>query len=224
MSYDLDDKNVTFLMTNQALAAEQKYFLENPDSLIPSFMEEIREMGFEFKSSAQIIGFMPNYKSIILPIVIRYYQKSSVQNERLYFLKFFRFRGLVEVVQMLLDNFYVSKNPTEQWSIADCLYTIKASEYAEDYLKIISDNQYGISRQMIVLLVGELKIHTAIPILIPLLDDPDVTGQAISALGKFKKKEFTSLFTRFLCHKKAYYRNEAKKALQQLEEFGTDST
>ena len=51
----------------------ENYYKKHPDSLIPSFENELRKAGFEFEISNQTLGFMPRNKKIILPIAIKYY-------------------------------------------------------------------------------------------------------------------------------------------------------
>ena len=50
---------------------------------------------------------------------------------------------------------------TDKWAIGDCLYQIRSKKYIDDYLKIISDSSYGKDRQMVILLVGKLRIGAA---------------------------------------------------------------
>ena len=200
---------------------KEAYYKEYPDSLVFQFENELREQGFVFEISQQAIGFMPKYKERILPIAIKYYQEAKrlgKENEQNFFIKFFHFKGLVEVVPMLLEDFCLSetKNLT-QWFIADCLYQIRSKSYINEYVEIISNAAYGANRQMIILLLGKLKAEAAIPTLISLLDDEEVRMQTICALGDFKREEFRPYFEQFVNEKHSGWRKNAKAALKKLE-------
>ena len=197
---------------------DKRYYAEHPDSLIPPFEAELRELGYEFEVSSQIPGFLPKHKALLLPIIIRYYKMATLKNEKSYFMGLFQHKGFEEVVPMLLDDFYSGDPIIDRWAIGDRLYTIRSKKYTEDYLKIIANPVYSRSRQMIVLLIGKLKVEEAIPILIELLDDDDVRGHAIIALGEYKREGLRKHFIRFQEYKNSYIRKEALKALKKLEQ------
>lgn len=66
--------NTDNLRIRHTKEAAERYYRENPDSLIPLFEKELRELGFDFEVSGQTSGFIPKYKKDILPIAVRYYQ------------------------------------------------------------------------------------------------------------------------------------------------------
>lgn len=69
--------NTDNLRIRHTKEAAERYYRENPDSLIPLFEKELRELGFDFEVSSQTFGFIPKYKKDILPIAVRYYQVSK---------------------------------------------------------------------------------------------------------------------------------------------------
>ncbi|MBQ5649182.1 MAG: HEAT repeat domain-containing protein, partial [Clostridia bacterium] len=119
---------------------------------------------------------------------------------------------------MLLED-YRSLEATDsvQWDISDCLYTIRAMKYVDEYIELISDKRYGSNRKMLILLLGERKVEKAIPVLIRLLDDEDVRLHAISALGYFKREEFRPYFERYSGERKAGYGKYARQAIKKLD-------
>ncbi|MBP3415162.1 MAG: HEAT repeat domain-containing protein [Clostridia bacterium] len=223
MGFDDINKDPALLRAwiDRAKAEEETHRKENPDSLIPLFENELRELGFEFEISNQTLGFMPKHKKTILPIAVKYYQLAKQQqryNEQDHFLSFFHFKGFDEVIPMLIEDFHSPMTPDiTRWFIADRLYQIRSKHYVDEYLKIISNSQYGINRQMLILLVGKLKVEKAIPILIDLLEDEDVRLHAICALGDFKKEEFRPYFERFKDSKQPGWRKYSNAALKKLD-------
>lgn len=197
---------------------EKKYFAEHPDSLIPLFEKELRNLGFLFDIAQQTYQFMPKHKKIILPIAVKYYQQAKYDNEKNFFIGFFHFKGFDEVIPMLLNDFYAPvTSELTRWFIADCLYQIGSKKHIDDYLKIISNITFGKNRQMIILLVGKLKIEDAIPALIALLEDEEVRLQAIIALSDFKQEELRPYFKRFENASNFGWRKYAKAALKKLD-------
>jgi HEAT repeat protein len=76
----------------------------------------------------------------------------------------------------------------------------------------------GEARQMVVLGLAKLtKDKRAVPVLLALLDDPDVTGSAIMALGKLKAVKARDRLQQFLDHPEPFYRTEARKALNKIK-------
>jgi len=70
---------------------------------------------------------------------------------------------------------------------------------------------------MLALSLGNMKNQRAEDVLIDLLDDDEVAGHAIIALGKLKSKKAYPAIKRFLIHPKSWVRNEAKKALAKID-------
>lgn len=204
----------------EVVEQEKQYLQSHPNSLIPLFSQELREIGFEFDFYHQIKCFLPKHKKTMSPIILKYYYRAKaakMENEQLFFMGFLRYRGMDEVVPDLLAEYRSPQSSeTVRWVISDSLYAICSSKYAKDYIDIINNPDYGINRQMIVLLVGKLHIENAIPALIKLLEDDFVCLHAIIALGDFKREELRPIFERFSCDNHSGKRNYAKKALKKL--------
>ena len=208
-------------LIERAKEAANDYYNKHPDSLIPSFENELRKIGFEFEISNQMLGFMPSNKKTILPIAIKYYQLAKKQNkvdEQNHFLGFFHFKGIEEVIPMLIEDYYSEKTQDlTRWFISDCIYQIRSKNFVKEYLDIVSNKKFGRNRQMVVLLLGKLKEESAISTLIDLLEDEEVCLQAINALGDFKREEFRCYFERFQNSTHPGWRKYAKNALKKLD-------
>lgn len=215
------ESNVIKMRIHNEKEAAERYYIENPDSLIPLFERELRELGFDFEVSSQTFGFIPKYKKDILPIAVRYYQlakKHKKTNEQMHFMGFFRIKGFDDIVPMLLEDYYSKEaDDLTRWFISDCLYCIRSKKFIREYQKISSNKLFGINRQMIVLLLGKLKDDTSVPILIALLEDEEVRLQAICALGEYKRESFRCYFERFKDDTHPGWRKYARAALKKLD-------
>lgn len=215
------ESNVIKMRIHNEKEAAERYYIENPDSLIPLFERELRELGFDFEVSSQTFGFIPKYKKDILPIAVRYYQlakKLKKTNEQIHFMGFFRIKGFDDIVPMLLED-YCSEETDDltRWFISDCLYYIRSKKFIREYQIISSNRLFGINRQMIVLLLRKLKDDTSVPILIALLEDEEVRLQAICALGEYKRESFRCYFERFKDDTHPGWRKYARAALKKLD-------
>ena len=216
-NYDINSKPRLVKRFIKAYKAEEKKLSKDPDSVLTDFKQELLNLGFRFQVLNQAESLMPKYKDAVLPIVIKYYKKATLKNEKTYLLGWFHYKGLDEVVPMLLEDYYSDSSNVDKWAIGDRLYQIRSKKYIDDYIKIVSDSSYGYDRQMVVLLLGKLKVEESIPILIDLLDDEQVQLHAIIALGQFKREEFRPLFERFQNSTKSGLRKYAKEALKKLD-------
>lgn len=215
-NYDINSNpDLVKHMLEQYKASEEQ-MKKNSDSILPAFKQELLNLGFNFQVLNQAESLLPKYKDTVLPVVIKYYKMAKLKNEKQYLLGWFHHKGLEEVVPMLLKDYCSNNSDIDKWAIGDRLYQIRSKKYIDDYLKIISDSSYGQDRQMVILLVGKLKVEAAIPILIDLLEDEGVRLQAIVALGDFKREDLRPYFERFQNAKHPGWRKYAKAALKRL--------
>lgn len=215
-----NNPNMIKMWLDNEKVAEEQYYKENTDSLIPLFENELISLGLEFETSNQAVSFIPKHKKMILPIATKYYQlakKLEKPNEQNYFMRFLCIKGLDDVIPMLLEDYYFEKTADlTRWFISDCIYQIRSKNFVKEYLDIVSSRMFGRNRQMIVLLLGKLKEESAISILIDLLEDEEVRLHAICALGEFKREEFRCHFERFQNSTHPGWRKYAKAALKKL--------
>lgn len=103
------------------------------------------------------------------------------------------------------------------WAIGNALSVVADDSVAVDIIELVQDIQYGRSRQMLAIALGNMKKADVQDVLINLLDDKDVVGHAIIALGKIKSKKAYELLAKYENHPMTWIRNEAKKARIRIE-------
>ncbi len=122
-----------------------------------------------------------------------------------------------DVLGPLITEF---KNPSlshsVRWAIGNALEVVADDSRARDLIELATERKYGTARQMIVLGLAKLKDADSIRALLELLNDPEVEGHAIIALGKRRATHATPLIERFLGHPNTWIRREAKKALARI--------
>jgi HEAT repeat protein len=108
-------------------------------------------------------------------------------------------------------------NPGLQWAIGNALSVVADDEILNDIIGLIQEKQYGKAREMLVIALGNMKTPDVETFLIGLLNDQDLVGYAIMALGKIKSKNARPLIESFTHHPKAWIRKEAIKAIKRID-------
>ncbi len=117
-------------------------------------------------------------------------------NERMLIFEVLTLAKYCDVVEILLTEFW-RKECEDRWGIGDLLYNTACKQYYEQYVAIAKDSEFGVDRQMVVLIFGKLKLATAKSLLISLLNDPTVYGHALDSLSKICSKNDLPIFLRF---------------------------
>jgi HEAT repeat protein len=105
-----------------------------------------------------------------------------------------------------------------RWAAGNALHEVADNNVFEELLEIAEDRSCGPDRQMVVLGLGRFKDPRTVDVLIGLLDDEDVAGHAISALGKLRDPRSRTALEPFVEHPRTWWRNAAKKALARIKE------
>ena len=127
-------------------------------------------------------------------------------------------KGIVN--EVLISEYH--KYPEEglfyfyRWVIGNAFTVIITNKDEDNIINIVSNKNNGKSRQMFVQALKAVKSTRVENILIDLLDDNDVTGHAIYALGCLKSQKAKAKIEIFLNDKSAYLRRSAKKALKKI--------
>jgi HEAT repeat protein len=130
-------------------------------------------------------------------------------------------RGIAE--DTLLDEFQKiqpDEPPPKQmlkWATGNALSVVGTDKSFGRLAALVRDKRHGKAREMLAVTLGNMKNPAAVDVLIELLDDDEVAGHALMALGKLKAQKARSHIEGFLNHPKAWVRKEASKALVKLD-------
>jgi HEAT repeat protein len=70
---------------------------------------------------------------------------------------------------------------------------------------------------MLAVALGNMRDPRAVDVLVELLDDEEIAGHALMALGKLKARAAMPAIRRFLEHPKPWFRKEAERALAKIQ-------
>ncbi len=105
------------------------------------------------------------------------------------------------------------------WGIGNCIEitTNSDSHFLPTYKSIVGNKSHGTSRQMIVLALSKFKKDDVEDLLLELLDDPQVSGHAVMALGRIKSAKSTPLLMEMKKSAQPWVRREAEKSIRAIE-------
>lgn len=103
-----------------------------------------------------------------------------------------------------------------RWTVGMALEAVADDSVFDDLVTIARDKSYGTARKMVVLALGRTKNPNAAAVLVELLEDDEVAGHAVAALGKLKARDARVAIERLLEHGSPLVRKEAKKALARI--------
>ena len=104
-----------------------------------------------------------------------------------------------------------------KWAIANTLSVVARDPVFEEIAALACEKQHGKAREMLAVALGNMKDSRAIDVLVKLLNDDEVAGHALMALGKLKAAKAKPAIERFLDHPKPWVRKEAERALRKIE-------
>lgn len=122
----------------------------------------------------------------------------------------------------LIDYFrnYIATNRSEEgakWAVGNALSIVADDSVFDDLVEIARDKRHGGARDVLPRALANIRKPIVVDILIEFLEDEDMAGRAISALGKLRAKKAKRKIERFLSHPKAWVRTEAKRALAKID-------
>jgi hypothetical protein len=103
-----------------------------------------------------------------------------------------------------------------RWTMGNALDVLEDDSCFEELVELVRDRHFGKATQMVVLGLGKSKKPEAAEVLLGLVDDPDVDGHAVKALGRLKAPAARAALERKLDDSRAWVRGEARKALAKL--------
>jgi HEAT repeats len=104
-----------------------------------------------------------------------------------------------------------------RWAVGNALEVVGDDSVIEDMMSFAEDRKYGMARQMVVVGLGKSRDPRVVKVLTRLLDDEEVAGHSIMALGKLGATIARPRIEAFSHHEKAWLRKEAKKALDRID-------
>lgn len=118
----------------------------------------------------------------------------------------------------LIEEFRKAEGDEIRWAIANGLAVTADDAVFEDLVQLVGDKAYGKAREMLALALGNMQAPRAITVLLDLLDDEQMVGHAVAALGKLNAPAARVRLKDLTQHPIDWVRKEAKKALASIDQ------
>lgn len=181
-------------------------------------LKDLSDLGYVFENINQIKKIGPKDK-VVIPVLLRHLQSITDEGDKEFLVRCLTVKGYTEVVPILLKEFWESNDGLYKWAIGNSLNIIQDRGSLPELVKIARHMEHGDARQMVVLAIGKLGGQKEVPLLLELLQDMDVAGHAISAIGRLKDPTLIPYLEPLVSHDSTWIRNEAKKAIKKLEKI-----
>jgi hypothetical protein len=184
---------------------------------------DLVKAGFPVESVSALFNDRLDYRSA-MPILLEWLPKLSNQDVKEEVVRALSVKwAKPDAAPLLVREFRRAEDSSEagiRWAIGNALEVVADDVVFDDLVGIAQDRGCGMARQMIVVALGNMKNPRAVDVLLGLLDDEEVLGHAIMALGKLKAREARTAIERYLDHPKSWVRKEAKKATAKIDKAG----
>jgi len=191
---------------------------EKEDRLkVIQLLGELRKLGYKFDNPNQLKSLKLKDKKLI-PLLLKYLHEFKASNFKDWIVGALKVKGFNDATEDLIKEFFTAANSkVDKWSIGDAFSVIQDKRFEDQYINIVKNKNYGTDRQMVVIALGKIKSEKALPTLLSLLEDEDINGHVVMALGYYKKTELVKYLTPFLDHMKTWIKKEAKKSIAKIE-------
>ncbi len=184
-------------------------------------VNDIRKKGYIISHYNEIDQILNSKtKKDLVPILISHLKKTDYELHKQFLVRRLGVKGFIEVTEYLLKEFKKPKSGLSyRWAIGNSLSLILDKKYENDYIEIIQNKEYGTARKMIVITLGKIRSQRAISVLLDLLNDEDIDGHIIVALGYYKDSNLIQYIEPFLKHENRWIRKEAEKSIKKLSKY-----
>ncbi|WP_291125323.1 HEAT repeat domain-containing protein [Dysgonomonas sp. UBA7698] len=180
------------------------------------------EVGFEVDSVYDLVNTTMSYPEAIQPLIehLKNIQDVNIKEGIIRALTVKEAKGIAN--NPLFEEYNKTNeiaNSGIRWVIGNAFTVIIGAEDVDRILKIVSNKDNGMSRQMFVMALSKIKSRKQDieNVLIDLLDDDLVCSHAINTLGKLKSVKAKPLLLTLTEHSRPLVRKEVVKALKKIE-------
>lgn len=181
-------------------------------------VQDLNSSGLNISSVWDLVNTKDKYSNAI-PILLEHSTKNYSDRNKEGIIRALAVKEAIGSTSQVLIGEY-NRLPQDKivlrWAIGNTIYTTITENDVESILPIVKDKTNGISRQMFVAALGKMKSEKVESVLINLLEDEEVTSQALGALGRMKSKKAKDKILILTHHPEALVRKEALKALKKV--------
>ena len=190
---------------------------KDQNSILKKFDDHLLKDGIYHSLNQELFSESIRGRADLCEYTLSVYKEAKYDNEKKFLLECLLLMGYNRdaLTEMVLRIFMTEKYNDSLWSYADFLYSLKNYKYLRQYLNLIMDKEYGASREMLVLLVGESKNASVVPFLIELSKEKTLLGHVLCALSFYESEEILFLMKKNCNNTKKWISSIAKRYVEK---------
>lgn len=215
-----------YLARLEELERHKRRAREDYDRAAAPLLQELAQAGLRLEVVADLVKNelyrnKANYE-IAMPILLRWLPHIEYRHLKEDIIRTLSVPWAKSAVPVFLEQFQKLHDPEGtglKWVIGNALEVLADDNIFDELVEIVRDKQHRRAREMVVLALAKMKNPQAVDVLIELLDDEEVAGNAVWALRKLgaKAAKARPYIEPFLTHPETWIRNEAKRAIAKMD-------
>lgn len=193
--------------------------------MLPAFVDTLREVGCDADSPWDLVNRRSSYRAAV-PVLLAWLGRVNddipARDRQKFREGLVRALGVKEArgeaaSRMLVREFRRPElDRSTRWAVANSLSAVADESVFDELVSLANHRSYGRAREMLMPALARADKERAADVLIGMLEDEDLVGHAIGALGKLGSRDARAAIEQFLDHPKPWVRKEAKKVLAKL--------
>jgi len=180
-------------------------------------LEELRGVGVDYSDLSRLANSSDRYRPA-LPLLMDWLERSESPDNRGWILHALgKAWARPAVNQSLVDAFRTEPDDGVRWIAGSAIELSWDDRWFDDVVELVQNPAHGHARQMAVSGLGKSKRREAVAVLLALVDDPDVRGNAISALARLRAPAAIPVFLDALENGPQWARRSARRALEHFD-------
>lgn len=175
----------------------------------------LRKRGYSINSINDLMRLSSKERELI-PFLIGLLEQFTDENDKEFIVRCLGVKGFQEIIPKLLEEFKTAKGNSYRWAIANSINIIHDMTIEQELITLSENKKYGTGRQMLVLSLGCYKTDSSIKCLRGLLQDEEVRGHALRALGKCGNSEVLPDIEKYCDSDNRWIRKEALNAADKI--------
>ena len=181
----------------------------------------LRKRGYSINSINDLMRMSSKERDLI-PFLIGLLEQFTDENDKEFIVRCLGVKGFQEIIPKLLEEFKTAKGNSYRWAIANSINIIHDMTIEQELITLSENKKYGTGRQMLVLSLGCYKTDSSIKCLHGLLQDEEVRGHALRALGKCGNAEVLPDIEKYCDSDNRWIRKEALNAADKIRRREND--
>lgn len=175
----------------------------------------LKQRGYIIDSVNELLKLSHKERELV-PYLLELLDNLSDESDKEFIVRCLGVKGFTEAIPKLLTEFKSAKNNYYRRAIANSINIIHSMTIEKELIVLSSNKKYGTGRQMLVLSLGEYKSDLSLKCLVNLLNDEEVRGHALMALGKCGNPEVLSAIEMYCNSENNWIKKTAINAVKKI--------